>query len=84
MHYKPNFFSNIISQLSAGGPDHLRPHHPKDLIQMARDEDSARLHHFVPYCRVPDAVPPLFFGASFDALEKKSGGARPIADGCTL
>ena len=34
--------------------------------------------------RVPDAVHPLFFGASLVALEKTSGGVRPIAVGCSF
>ena len=33
---------------------------------------------------MPDAVHPLFFGASLVALEKMSGGVRPIAVGCSL
>ena len=33
---------------------------------------------------VPRTVCPYFFGASLVALEKKDGGVRPIAVGCTL
>ena len=33
---------------------------------------------------MPEAVQPFFFCASLVALEKKSGGVRPIAVGCTL
>ena len=33
---------------------------------------------------MPDAVRPLFFGASLVALEKTSVGVRPIAVGCSL
>ena len=33
---------------------------------------------------MPDVVRPFFFGATLVALEKKSGGVRPIAVGCTL
>ena len=33
---------------------------------------------------MPAQVRPLFFGASFVALEKKTGGVRPIAVGCSL
>ena len=34
--------------------------------------------------KIPRAVCPYFFGASLVALEKKDGGMRPIAVGCTL
>ena len=33
---------------------------------------------------MPDAVRLFLFGVSLVALEKKSGGVRPIAVGCTL
>ena len=33
---------------------------------------------------MPAQVRPLFFGASLVALEKKTGGVRPIAVGCSL
>lgn len=32
----------------------------------------------------PTEIQPVLFGASLTALEKKDGGIRPIAVGCTL
>ena len=75
---------------SAGGPDRLRPQHLKDFLQTAGDEDSQFLQSLASFCalvmegRVPAIVRPFFFGAALVALEKKSGGVRPIAVGCTL
>ena len=75
---------------SAGGPDCLRPQHLKDILQSARDDDSPFLQTLASFCalvlegRVPDVVRPFFFGATLVALEKQSGGVRPIAVGCTL
>ena len=57
---------------------------------MAGDEDSVFLSTLASFCslvlegRVPETVRPILFGASLVALEKKSGGVRPIAVGCTL
>lgn len=34
--------------------------------------------------RTPPSIRPFFFGATLIALEKKDGGVRPIAVGCTL
>ena len=34
--------------------------------------------------RTPDSVKPFFFGARLIALQKKGGGIRPIAVGCSL
>ena len=75
---------------SAGGPDLLRPQHLKDMLSIAGDEDSVFLNSLASFCstvlegRVPEAVRPIFFGASLVALQKKSGGVHPIAVGCTL
>ena len=75
---------------SARGPDRLRPQHLKDLLQVDGDEDSRFLQSLASFCtlvmegRVPSTIRPFFFGASLVALEKKSGGVRPIAVGCTL
>ena len=33
---------------------------------------------------MPEEIRPVFFGAILVALEKKSGGVRPITVGCTL
>ena len=74
---------------SAGGPDRLRPQHLKDMLQAA-GEGSRFLQSLASFCtlvmegRVPDEVRPFFFGASLVALEKSSGGVRPIAVGCSL
>ncbi len=76
---------------SAGSPDRLRPQHLKDLLlHAAGDADSQFLISPASFCtlvlegRVPAEIRPFFFGASLVALEKKSGGIRPIAVGCTL
>ena len=75
---------------SAGGPDRLRPQHLKDMLQCSRGEGSPFVSTLAAFCSlvlgggVPEAVRPFFFGASLVALEKKSGGVRPIAVGCTL
>ena len=76
---------------SAGGPDRLIPQHLKDLLRTSGDEEDSRLlQSLAPFCalvmegRVPPAIRPFFFGATLVALEKKSGGVRPIAVGCTL
>ena len=34
--------------------------------------------------KIPTSIRPFFFGANLIALEKKDGGIRPIAVGCTL
>jgi len=75
---------------SAGGLDCLRPHHWKDLINTGTGDVGrrllSRLTEFVNIClagRVPDTVKPVFCGASLCALNKKGGGIRPIAVGCT-
>ena len=75
---------------SAGGPDRLRPQHLKDMLQCSRGEGSPFVSTLAAFCSLvlggglPEAVRPFFFGASLVALEKKSGGVRPIAVGCTL
>ena len=73
----------------AGGPDGLRPQHLKDITS---DEASCRilipaLTPFVQLVlegRTPASIRPFFFGANLTALQKKQGGVRPIAVGCTL
>ena len=76
---------------SAGGFDRLRPQHLKDLLTIVGDvEDSPLISALIAFCtlvlegRTPEEVRPFFFGASLVALQKKSGGVRPIAVGCTL
>ena len=75
---------------SAGGIDGLRPQHLKDLI--GQNGEAALklvncLTEFSNVClagQVPQSICPIFFGASLCALNKKDGGLRPIAVGCTL
>ena len=63
---------------SVGGPDGLRPQHLKDMIS---DNSFVQL---LLDGRTPTSVRPFFFGANLTALQKKQGGVRPIAVGCTL
>ena len=76
---------------SAGGPDGLRPQHLKDLISPSANAGGqsllAALASFLELVlegKTPPSIRPYFFGASLIALEKKDGGVRPIAIGCTL
>jgi len=76
---------------SAGGLDGLRPQHLKDMTSGLTGDAGIRLlsnlTEFVNLClsgRVPEVIQPVFFGASLCALNKKDGGIRPIAVGCTL
>ena len=73
---------------SSGGPDGLRPQHLLDLIKCAESggELVSAITAFVNLqlrggCN-PDVVSHLF-GGNILALEKKSGGVRPIAVGFT-
>ena len=74
---------------SAGGPDGLRPQHLKDLLSSSVADSSllnalAAFSTLVLEGRTPLPIRPFFYGASLIALEKKGGGIRPIAVGCTL
>ena len=76
---------------SAGGPDGLRPQHLKDLIGPSSEGGGhvllsalASFLSLVLSGRTPLSIRPYFFGANLFALEKKDGGVRPIAVGCTL
>ena len=75
---------------SAGGPDGLRPQHLKDLINHGNGQTSSLLSSLAAFTtlvlegRTPPSVRPFFFGATLTALNKKGGGVRPIAVGCTL
>jgi Reverse transcriptase (RNA-dependent DNA polymerase) len=76
---------------SAAGLDCLRPQHLKDMLALnigdAGRKLLCRLTEFVNLClagRIPNALKPVFCGASLCALNKKGGGVRPIAVGCTL
>jgi len=74
---------------SAGGPDGLRPQHIRDMLlcREAGSEFLTALTAFVNMVlsgRCPSEVAPVFFGGRLLALNKKSGGIRPIAIGFTL
>lgn len=75
---------------SAGGLDGLRPQILKDLVGISTGDTGMKLVKTicsfadVVLCgKVPDVVCPTLFGASLTALNKKSGGIRPIAVGNT-
>ena len=73
---------------SSGGPDGIRPQHVLDLVS-CRESGSALLTAITAlvnsllagHCN--PAVTPVLFGGQLMALEKKSGGIRPIAIGYT-
>jgi len=74
---------------SAGGPDGLRPQHIRDMLmcQEAGAEFLSALTDFVNLVlagRCPADAVPVFFGGRLMALNKKTGGIRPIAVGFTL
>ena len=76
---------------SAGGPDGLRLQHLKDMIGPRGDGAAGNLVRslaafatLVLSGEVPVSIRPFFFGANITALQKKEGGIRPIAVGCTL
>ena len=73
---------------SAGGPDGLRPQHLKDMLSRTDDTGPllSSITTFVNLLlsgKVPNIVRPFLFGGSITALNKKGGGVRPIAVGCT-
>ena len=74
---------------SDGDLDALRPQILKDVLSHQVGEAGAelslairRLLDLLLVGGVPEAVRPVFFGASLTPLKKKSGGIRPIAVGC--
>ena len=74
---------------SAGGPDGLRPQHLKDMmsVDISCLDLLPNLTSFVQLVlegRTPQSIQPFFFGANLTAIQKKGGGIRPIAVGCTL
>ena len=76
---------------SAGGPDGLRPQHLLDLTSASAGMGRQRLLRVLTAFTnlllagdTPLDICPVFFGASLTALNKKGGGVRPIAVGCTL
>lgn len=74
---------------SSGGPDGFTPQHLLELVT-CQSGGSALLSALTSFVNLvldggcPTAVRPVFFGARLIALEKKSGGFRPIAIGYTL
>ena len=74
---------------SSGGPDGMRPQHLKDLLS-CRDSGSDLLPALTSFTNTvmtgacPTDIIPIFFGGRLLALNKKSGGIRPIAVGLTL
>jgi len=73
---------------SAAGPDGIRPQHLLDLItcKEAGQELVAAITELVNLLlegRCPPAVASILFGGRLFALEKKSGGVRPIVIGYT-
>lgn len=74
---------------SSGGPDGLRPQHLVDLVscKTGGPELLSSLTSFVNLILdggCPVSVNPILFGARLIAIEKKSGGLRPIAVGYTI
>ena len=74
---------------SAGGPDGLRQQHVRDIMlcQESGAEFLRTLTDFVNLViagRCPADVAPVFFSGRLLALNKKTGGIRPIAIGLTL
>ncbi|CAL8107905.1 unnamed protein product [Orchesella dallaii] len=76
---------------SSGGVDGLSPQHLKDLTStcngVAGEElikALTKLSNFMLEGKVNDDFISTFYGASLIALNKKDGGLRPIAIGCTL
>jgi len=74
---------------SPGGPDGLRPQHIRDML-LCREIGSDFLTALTSFVnmilagRCPSGVVPVFFGSRLLAINKKSGGVRPIAIGFTL
>ena len=73
---------------SAGGPDGIRPQHILDLItckEAGQDLVAAitQLVNLLLEGHCPPSAASILFGGRLFALEKKSGGVRPIAIGYT-
>ena len=74
---------------SAGGPDGIRPQHIVDMV-CCRVNGPALLIAITAFVNMlldgkcSPAVTPILFGGTLMALEKKTGGIRPIAIGYTL
>ena len=73
---------------SSGGPDGIRPQHILDLIN-CRECGTVLLTSYTGFVntllngKCHPEVAPVLFGGNLIALEKKSGGIRPIAIGYT-
>ena len=73
---------------SSGGPDGIRPQHIVDLVNCS-ESGSTLLSAITTFTnsllagKCHHAVTPILFGGTLIALEKKSGGIRPIAIGYT-
>jgi len=74
---------------SAGGPDGLRPQHLRDLL-LSSESGPELLSALTAFVNImlaggcPTRLAAIFFGGRLLALNKKSGGIRPIAIGFTL
>lgn len=74
---------------SSGGPDGIRPQHILDLVN-CRESGPALVKSITAFVnclldgKCNPAVMPILFGGQLIALEKKTGGVRPIAVGYTL
>ncbi|KAM3957665.1 hemolin [Aphomia sociella] len=86
-------FSAIMSfpNGSAGGIDGITPQHLKDLVSTsAGDAGKDLLSNITKLCnimlsgKVPLSILPYIYGARLCAFNKKDGGVRPIAIGCTF
>ena len=75
---------------SSGGPDGLRPKHLQDLVNCNESGGHDLLSSLTAFSNVllsgvcPSSVMPFFFGGRLIALNKNTGGLRPIAIGLTL
>ena len=76
---------------SAGGSDSLRPQHLQDMVgTLAGAEGILLLQSLTAFTNlvltgdIPAEIRPFSCEASLTALNKKDGGVRPIAVGCTL
>ena len=75
---------------SAGGKDGLSPQHLKDMLNSPSGVTAPLLSALSSFSfhvfsgKTPPLIRPIFFGAKLIAIEKKSGGVRPIAVGNTL
>ena len=76
---------------SAGGPDGLHPQQLKDMTSTLAEgggplllEVLTAFVNLVLEGKTPAFVRPFIFGACLVALDRKDGGVRPIAIGCSL